>query len=213
MPEPARDRFDAVPHTQGRVGAHRAENPGMRGWFVLLWAALATAALIAIGIFGAMIAMGKISFGSAAPMPTVSRTATAPAPSLDTSYAVLVLNATGVDGLAASTRDTIVNAGFAGEAVAASDADTQDFATTTVYYQSEADKPAAQALAGLIGATKIAQSDRYGDDVVPDQKQLTVVLGQDLVKDAATTQPTPEDTSGDTSGEGSGDTSGDGSEG
>ncbi|MCE4026610.1 MULTISPECIES: LytR C-terminal domain-containing protein [unclassified Microbacterium] len=197
MPESARDRFDVIPHAQGRVGAHRAENPGMRGWFVLLWAAVATAVLIAVGIFAAMLAMGRISFDGGAPVPSVSRTATASAPALDTSYAVLVLNATGANGLAASTRDTIVNAGFAGNAVAASDASTQDFPTTTVYYKTEADKPAAQALANLIGATKIAVSDQYGDDVVAGQKQLTVVLGLDLAKNAPTTEPTPADTSGD----------------
>ncbi|MDR2320873.1 LytR C-terminal domain-containing protein [Microbacterium sp. NPDC089698] len=197
MPDSARDRFDVIPHAQGRVGAHRAENPGMRGWFVLLWAAVATAALIAIGIFAAMLAMGRISFDSATPMPSVSRTATASAPALDTSYAVLVLNATTANGLAASTRDTIVAAGFAGNAVAASDASTQDFPATTVYYKTEADKSAAQALANLIGATKTAQSDQYGDDVVAGQKQLTVVLGQDLAKNAPTTEPTPADTSGD----------------
>ncbi|MBS1907263.1 MAG: LytR C-terminal domain-containing protein [Actinobacteria bacterium] len=196
MPESARDRFDAIPHAQGRVGAHRAENPGMRGWFVLLWAAVATAVLIAVGIFAAMLAMGKISFDSAAPTPMPSVTATATTPPLDASYAVLVLNATGATGLAATTRDTIVNAGFAGSAVATGDANTQDFAVTTVYYKTEADKPAAQALAALLGAKDVAQSDTYGDDVVPGQKQLTVVLGHDLAKNAPTTEPTPADTSG-----------------
>ena len=45
-----------------RVGAHRAENPRMRGWVVLLWAALATVVLIAIGIFGTLLASGRIDF-------------------------------------------------------------------------------------------------------------------------------------------------------
>ncbi|MBN9157454.1 MULTISPECIES: LytR C-terminal domain-containing protein [unclassified Microbacterium] len=197
MPESARDRFDEIPHAQGRVGAHRAENPGMRGWFVLLWAAVATVVLIAVGIFAAMLAMGKISFDQGTPMPSVSRTATASAPPLDKTYAVFVLNATGANGLAAATRDTIVNAGFAADAVVAGDADSQDFPTSTVYYKTAADENAARALADLVGAKEIAQSDRYGDDVVPGQKQLTVVLGMDLAKNAPTTEPTPADTSGD----------------
>ncbi|VXB95653.1 LytR cell envelope-related transcriptional attenuator [Microbacterium sp. 8M] len=197
MPEPARDRFDVIPHAQGRVGAHRAENPGMRGWFVVLWAAVATAVLIAGGIFAAMLAMGKIGFDQGAPVPVPTHTATSAPPALDTAYAVFVLNATGVDGLAAVTRDTIVNAGFPGGAVATGDAAAEDFPTSTVYYQTEADKSAAQALANLIGATKIALSDRYGDDVVAGQKQLTVVLGMDLAKNAPSTEPTPADTSGD----------------
>ena len=196
MPESARDRFDVIPHSQGRVGAHRAENPGMHAWFVLLWAAVATVVLIGVGIFGAMVAMDKISFGSA-PVPTASPTPTATKPALDTSYAVFVLNGTTATGFATATRDTLVNAGFPGAAVAAADADKQDFTTTTVYYQTPADKPGAEALAALIGATKVAQSDVYANDVVPDQKQLTVVLGLDLAKNAPTAEPTPADTSGD----------------
>lgn len=166
----------------------------MHGWFVLLWAAVATAVLIAVGIFAAMLAMGKISF-DAAPTPTATPTATVTKPALDTSYAVFVLNGTTADGLAASTRDAIVAAGFPGAAVATADADDQSFPKTTVYFPSAADKPAAEALAALIGATQVAQSDRYHNDVVPDQKQLTVVLGLDLVKNAPTTQPTPSDDS------------------
>ena len=54
-----KDRFDDLPDTD-RVGAHRAENPRMRGWVVLLWAALATVVLIAVGIFGTLIASGQI---------------------------------------------------------------------------------------------------------------------------------------------------------
>ena len=196
MPEPARDRFDVIPHTQGRIGAHRAENPGMHAWFVLLWAAVATVVLIAVGIFGAMVAMDKISFGST-PIPTASHTPTATKPALDTSYAVFVLNGTTASGFATATKDTLVNAGFAGASVAAADAAQQDIPVTTVYYQAAADKPGAEALAALLGATKVAQSDVYANDVVPDQKQLTVVLGLDLAKNAPTVEPTPADTSSD----------------
>lgn len=192
MPQPARDRFDEIPHSQGRVGAHRAENPGMHGWFVLLWAAVATAVLIAVGIFAAMLAMGKISF-DAGPTPTATPTVTVTKPALDTSYAVFVLNGTTATGLAASTRDALVTAGFPAAAVATADANEQTFPKTTVYFKAAADKSAAEALATLIGATQVAQSDRYGNDVVPDQKQLTVVLGLDLAKNAPTTEPTPSD--------------------
>ena len=48
------------PRHAGRVGAHRAENPRMRGWVVLLWAVLATIVLIAVGIFGTLIASGRV---------------------------------------------------------------------------------------------------------------------------------------------------------
>ena len=90
-----------------------------------------------------------------------------------------------------------MNAGFPSGAVVTGDAAAQDFPTTTIYYRTAADKTAAQALANLIGATKIALSDRYGDDVVAGQKQLTVVLGMDLAKNAPSADPTPTDASGD----------------
>ncbi|MGN8026549.1 LytR C-terminal domain-containing protein [Microbacterium sp. 22242] len=199
MPEPARDRFDVIPHSQGRVGAHRAENPGMHGWFVLLWAAVATVVLIAAGIFLAMLAMGRIGF-DATPAPTASPTATAAKPALDTSFAVFVLNGTTATGLATATRDTVVNAGFSAGSVAAADADKQDLAVSVVYYQTPADKAGAEALASLLGVSRIAQSDVYSNDVVADQKQLTVVLGADLAKNAPSVQPTPSDTATDGSG-------------
>ncbi|MDQ4214446.1 LytR C-terminal domain-containing protein [Microbacterium capsulatum] len=191
MPAPERDRFDVIPHAQGRVGAHRAENPGMRGWFTLLWATIATVVLIAVGIFAAMFAMGKFGTEAGGPMPSASPSASVSKPALDTSYAVFVLNGTTATGLAASTRDSIVNAGFPAAAVAAADADEQSFPVTTVYYQAPADKRAADALAALIGATKTAQSNVYSNDVVPDQKQLTVVLGLDKAKGTPTAAPTP----------------------
>ena len=69
-----RDRFDDLPET-GRVGAHRAENPRMRGWVVLLWAVLATIVLIAVGIFGTLLASGRIELFPT-PAPTVAPAAT-----------------------------------------------------------------------------------------------------------------------------------------
>ncbi|WP_295014135.1 LytR C-terminal domain-containing protein [uncultured Microbacterium sp.] len=191
MPDSARDRFDEIPHSQGRVGAHRAENPGMHGWFVLLWALIATVVLVGVGIFGAMIAMDKISFGPDPVVPSRTPTPTATTPALDTTFAVFVLNGTTADGLAASTRDKIVNAGFPAAAVATADASQQDFPVTTVYYVNAADKAGAEALAALLGATKVAQSDAYSNDVVPDQKQLTVVLGADQAANAPAPPQTP----------------------
>lgn len=211
MPTPDRDRFDDVPRTHGRVGAHRAENPGMNGWVVLLWSIVAALVLIVAGVFGAMVVMGKISFG---PEPTASVAPSSPetsAPTLDTSYAVLVLNATTVDNLAATVRDSIVTAGFPETAVIASNADATDFPQTTVYFQNPEDQAAAEALAGLIGGAQVLQSDVYADDVVEGQKQLTVVIGLDRVPADAPSeeQPPAEDASADTTAEGTADSTAD----
>ena len=182
-----RDRFDDVPETD-RVGAHRAENPRMRGWVVLLWAALATVVLIAIGIFGTLIASGRIDLAPT-PTPTV-----APAPEVtpvvDVNYDVMILNATPEDGLATQMKDVVVAAGWADAKVTAGEAGSQDFPTTTVFYVNDADEAAAAGLAQVIGGAEIEQSEAY-PSTSPDVPQLTVVIGLDRTAAGQTPAPTP----------------------
>lgn len=164
------------------MGAHRAENPHMRGWTILLWAALATIVLIVAGIFGTLLATGRITL-TPDPEPVVTPTPTIEAV-VDTSYDVLVLNATTEPGLATRTKNMIVQAGWADADVLASEAGTSDFPVTTVYYVNPEDLSAAAGLADVVGAERTEQSDVY-QPANPDDKQLTVVLGADRV-------PTPE---------------------
>lgn len=153
---------------------------------MFLWAAIATLVLIIVGIFGSLVVSGRISLGEdAAPAPTVSA-ASSPAGVVDTSYAVVVLNGTGQDGLASSVRDQIVAAGWAGDTVETADSDSTDFAQTTVYYLRDDDEAAAQGLAQTIGGAEVAQSDflQPADDPdTPDDesavKRLVVVVGLD----------------------------------
>jgi hypothetical protein len=56
---PFRDRFDDVPRSVSRVGAHRAESPGMNVWVVLLWSFVGTLTLFITGTFGALVLMGR----------------------------------------------------------------------------------------------------------------------------------------------------------
>lgn len=181
-PSYPRDRFDDLPQGRGKVGAHRVENPHLRGWTIFLWAALATVVLIVAGIFGTLVATGRITLESA-PEPVVTPTPTIEAV-VDTSYDVLVLNATTEDGLATRTKNTIVQAGWADSSVLASEAGTTDFPETTVFYLAPEDEAAAAGLAQVIGADRIEQSDVY-QPADPEDRQLTVVLGADRV-------PTPE---------------------
>lgn len=179
-----RDRFDDLPEDVGRVGAHRAENPHMRGGVVFFWAALATVVLIAAGIFAMFVVNGRIVlFPEPAPAPTPSVTID---PVLDTSYSVLVLNATPETGLATQMKDELVAAGWVADAVLAGQAGTQDFPETTVYYATDADLPAALGLADLIGGARVAQSSIYLPVDDPETevdesaaKQLTIVIGLD----------------------------------
>lgn len=186
MPTPSRDRFDDIPASPGRVGAHRAENPRVRGWTTFLWALGATIVFVAVGIFGALVSQGRIVLfpevlPSVSPTPSIT-------PVIDTSYTVLVLNGTPEDGLATRTKDTLIAAGWTDATVIASNASDRAFETTTVYYASPDAQAAALGLADLIGATEVIEDDAYP---LPDTSptQLTVVLGLDQL--ATTPSPTP----------------------
>jgi len=187
-----RDRFDDLSAVTGRVGAHRAENPRMRGVMVFLWAALLTLVLVAVGIFGTLVASGRISLGS--------ETASTPAPTettpavVDTGFSVVVLNGTGDEGLASQVRDEVLAAGWSSESVVTGDSDTTDFAATTIYYVRPEDETAARGLAQALGGAEVAQSDflQPADDPnTPEDesttRQLVVVIGLDR---AASAPPT-----------------------
>jgi hypothetical protein len=171
-----KDRFDDLPQTHGRVGAHRAENPHMRGWVIALWAALATVVLIAAGIFGVLVVSGRIDlFPTPTPTPTPTPVVT---PIVDQTYGVSILNATPEEGLATQMKDVVVAAGWSADAVLAGGAGSTDFAETTVYYLLPGDEAAALGLAQVIGGAKVAQSDVY-QPTDPEAKELTIVIGLD----------------------------------
>lgn len=160
----------------------------MNGWLVLLWSFVAALVLIIAGIFGSLVVMGRVSlFPEAEPSSTPTPTETGV---VDTSYSVLILNASPDDGLDEQMRDLLINSGWAADVVFASDSASQDFATTTVYYIDEEDELAAIGLADLIGGAEVAQSDYYADQNSTDQKQLTVVIGVDR---ATSTEDSGED--------------------
>lgn len=182
---PPKDRFDDLPADHGRIGAHRAENPRIRGGLVLLWSAVATVVLVAVGVFGTMVATGRIElFPAPTPTPVVIPTAE---PVVDTSFSVLVLNATPESGLAGQVRDEVIAAGWSADAVLGSEAGSDDFATTTVYYASAADEGAARGLAAVIGGAEVVLTDAYQPADDPDTtdvdesatKQLVIVIGLD----------------------------------
>ena len=160
----------------------------MRGWVVLLWAVLATIVLVAVGIFGTLIASGRITLvPEATPVVTPQETV---APVIDPSYGVVILNATPEDGLATLMKDVVVTAGWPVDSVLASEAGSDDFPETTVYYLTPEDEAAAAGLAGVIGGAKIAQSDVY-QPADPATRQLTIVIGLDRTAAPPSATPTP----------------------
>jgi len=177
MSTPSRDRFDTAPRQRGRVGAHRAEQPGLNGWVVLLWSAVAIILLTVAGTFAGLIYTGRIELFPGAQTPGGSGAGVEGV--LDTSYSILILNGTGSEGLDALLRDELLNAGWRGEDIYAGASGVTDFAETTVYYVSDADEAAAVGLSDFLGGAMLMQSDFYADADDPGAKQLTVVIGTD----------------------------------
>ncbi len=161
----------------------------MRAWVVLLWALLATVVLIAVGIFGTLLVSGRVVLfptpePTASPLPVVT-------PVVDTSYEVLVLNATPEQGLATQTKDVVVAAGWAEDTVSAGEAGSTDFPQTTIYYYLPEDEAAAAGLAEVIGGAELAQSDVYQPTEDPEAKQLTIVIGLDRTANPPAETPAP----------------------
>ncbi|MEZ3161656.1 LytR C-terminal domain-containing protein [Microbacterium sp. BWT-B31] len=191
-----RDRFDELQADSSRVGAHRAENPRMRGWVVFLWAVLATVVLVVLGIFGTLIMQGRVVLFPT-PEPTVEPTP-AVTPVIDTTFQVVVLNATPESGLATQVKDDIVAAGWPAASVQASGAGSTDFPETTVYYAFPGDEAAAAGLAGVIGGARTVLDATYqppDDPNTPEDesqmRQLVVVLGLDRIAPAPGDTPAP----------------------
>lgn len=156
----------------------------MRAGVVVFWSFVSIIVLVAVGIFGTLVYTGRIALFPE-PEPT---TTTAPveevAPVVDTTYPVLILNATPQRGLANTMRDTVIGAGWTAEAVSAGEAGSQDFATTTVFFTAPEDEGAARGLADVIGGADVELSDAYPGAVGPDgvaAPQLTIVIGADRV--------------------------------
>ncbi len=149
----------------------------MNGWIALLWAATATLILVIVGTFAAMVFTGRITLFPDAP-PAATTEPEDPGV-IDTDYLVLILNGTPDTGLDARFRDLVVNEGWSGADVFAGPSGTTSFRTTTIYYSSEADEPAARGLARVIGGAVLEEDDYYANSDDPESKQLTIVIGLD----------------------------------
>ncbi len=179
MPTHATDRFDELAPDAHRVGAHRAENPRMRRGVLLTWAVIATVVLVAAGIVGTLWAGGR--FGGAPGSSTAATTAPTADPVVDTSYAILVLNATPQQDLGSSISADIVAAGWSADDVTAEPAGSQDFARTTVFYARTQDEGPARGLAQALGGADVELSEAYQDADNETLQQLVVVIGLDRV--------------------------------
>lgn len=177
-----KDRFDEVPESLQRVGAHRAPPRKGRGWIAFGWAAVATVVLIGIGVIFLFAANGTITIkdplaGASNPPSSASASVTpTPTPTVNPALNVAVLNGTRVSGLAAATAAKLKTDGWTIGSVA--DASVDDLTQTIVYYSDDANILAAEALAQELPGSTIAKTQLY----VSSGANLTVVLGSDTSK-------------------------------
>jgi hypothetical protein len=186
------DRFDHLPHSLDRVGAHRAPARRGRHWVTFWWAVASTVVLIALGAVGLSAANNRLSFeipgiststatGATDPASAVATDAPAPVPTpvptavptVDPSLTVTVLNGTPRLGVAKAVGEVLTAAGWTVGAL--SNASTETVATTVVYYADATLEGAARGAAESVpGATVLLTGDFSTSGA-----SLTVVVGND----------------------------------
>ena len=187
MAEYTPDRFDKIPTSLGRVGAHRAPAPRGRGWVAFAWAALASGALVVGGLYGLSLISDRVNFelpglGTAEPMPTPTAS---PSPSalvepitdpalaeLPAGFVITILNGTDVDGLGATARDLLAAPGWPVGTVTS--AAQTDLTETVIYYSDPTLDGVAAGMAQLLGVGVFELSDAFPG------APITIALGADF---------------------------------
>jgi hypothetical protein len=193
MAEFPRDRFDEVPASLRRVGAHRAPRTRRGAWIATAWAALASGLLVVLGLYLLSTITDRVTF----PLPgidTAEPEATAPVETdepeptvepitdptqveLPAGFTITVLNGAGVEGLGAQARDLIAAPGWPVGTVTAAAQD--DVEVTTVFYSDPALEGVAAGMAVLLGVGVTEVSDAFPG------APITIVLGADFAAAAA----------------------------
>lgn len=192
MAEYTPDRFDEIPDTLGRVGAHRAPTPRSRGWVAFAWAALASGVLVVGGLYGLSLISDRVTFelpglGTAPPMPTPTPSVSA-SPSVEpitdpalaelpAGFTITILNGTEVDGLGAAARNLLIAPKWPVGTVTA--AAQTDLTETVVFYSDPTLEGVAAGMTSLLGTGVIELSDAFPG------APITIVLGADFAAIAA----------------------------
>jgi cytoskeletal protein RodZ len=186
------DRFDGVPDSLLRVGAHRSGRRRHSGLIMFAWAALACGVLVLIGVGVLALINGSVQFtdnsssgstsstssSSATKTPTATPTPTT-APITDpskidsTKTTITILNATATAGLAASAGDTLKSGGWV---VGNEGNASSEVSTSIVYYDNSAtdNKAIALGIAQKLGIATVEPSTAFPGATI------TVVLGADF---------------------------------
>jgi hypothetical protein len=183
------DRFDEIPDSLGRVGAHRAARPRGRAWIAVAWAALASGVLVIVGLYALSMITDRVTFEipgfgdsvvepgpvepDAAPLAPVVEPITDPAQiELPAGFTITVLNGTEVAGLGAQARDLLIAPGWpVGTATVAAQTDLTD---TVVYFNDPTLEGVAAGMAALLGVGTIELSDAFRG------APITIAVGADF---------------------------------
>ena len=189
------DEFDAA-DADGPVpvGVHRAQVPAWRSWIPLA----AVLIIVPLVAWGAVALLGRTGGSPAAtgssspstgttapqtapvtgsPAPTESATPDSPpTPSgnADLTTGVTVSNGTTTTGLAARTGSKLENAGFTSVNVSQGVYPSDEPTTTTIFYASPQNAPAAQAAAQALNVTNVVESSDAAES-----NPIVVVLRDD----------------------------------
>ncbi len=178
-----KDRFDKLPRTRGRVGAHRGPRKG-RGWpwFWVVIAILAAGALTfaAIRVAGTFIDLDLSFFTGPTATTTAGATSSAPIVSnpkdLDPKRGVKirVLNGTRSTSAAQKVHNQLKKAGWpiTGDVFDVGGGKVKD---TIVYYANPADVDVARGLAAAMGVGEVQAVD---PSTYPGAA-ITIIVGQD----------------------------------
>lgn len=123
--------------------------------------------------------MDKIHFGSKSD-PVATASAPPAEARIDTSYMVMILNATNDESKTEQVKQMVLAAGWTEDKIFTIDSDEHNFDKTTVYYPLMGDKSPALGLAGALGKADTAQSDVYQMGDTDESPQLTIVIGEDF---------------------------------
>ncbi|PPF13031.1 LytR C-terminal domain-containing protein [Rathayibacter rathayi] len=169
-----RDRFDEIPATETRVGAHRRPPAPHARAVALAWAALATGVIVLLGFIGLLVIDDRVQFTDVFTPPSASAEATPTvAATIAPDLPVAVLNGTVAVGLAAGAGKALTSAGWRVSTIA--NANTEDFKTTTVYYTDPALEGASRGIVDSLGTGTVLLSQDFAETGA-----VVVVLGADF---------------------------------
>ena len=179
-----KDRFDDLPKSLLRRGAHRAPRTRLSKMWSWIVALCAFVLLVGLGV-GVMWMIDKqVQFiaddepkqaqptETATPSETPTPTPTGPSATVDPNMNVTVLNGVGTGGLATAGSEHLAQAGFTVGTIA--DADSFENPTTRVVIANEEARGAAMGVVEAIGVGEIAV-----DPEAAAEGEIIVTLGAD----------------------------------